>query len=327
MGTNSSSVELRVYTALKFITRPQTSALVYISQTLKLSCPASSDLQPTISWMFNGNPSLPQDAAIDSAKNLIILSANFTHGGTYTCSATNSLSSLQTEVIVYIKYPETCSTVKANISDIGGDYVIDPDGEQGEAPFTVYCDMIGQGGVGVTLVSHDSENRTHVIGFEPPGSYRRDIRYTGSSLSQLKGLTEVSKNCQQFIKYECKSSTLYGRNTGWWVSRDDEYMSYWGGATQGCACGMTNSCANPNMPCNCDKNDYTWREDSGLLTNRSHLPVSQLRFGDTGEQRNQNPQEIEQGYHTLGKLECHGMNWVNEFGQRVKVIKSNENSL
>ncbi len=256
--------------------------------------------------MFDGTTTLPQGASIDASNDLIVLSADFTHGGTYTCSATNSLSSLHANVIVSVKYPETCSTVKANISDVSGNYVIDPDGEQGEAPFTVYCDMIGQEGVGVTVVSHDSEDRTYVRGFEAPGSYRRDIRYTGASLSQLKGLTEVSKNCQQSIKYECKSSTLYGRSTGWWVSRDGENMTYWGGATQGCACGMTNSCADPDFSCNCDKNDYTWREDSGLLTVKSDLPVSQLRFGDTGGQLN--PSKVEQGYHTLGKLECYGMN-------------------
>ncbi|XP_078373693.1 uncharacterized protein LOC144657247 isoform X5 [Oculina patagonica] len=302
-GTKSTSVQLRVYTALKFITRPPSSMIVKADETISLSCSASSDLQPTISWMFNGSNTLPQGASIDVSNDLIVLSANFTHGGTYTCSATNSLSSLQANVIVYVKYPETCSIVKANISAVSGDYVIDPDGVQGEAPFTVYCDMIGQGGIGVTVVSHDSENRTHVIGFENPGSYSRDIQYIGSSLSQLKGLTETSMYCQQFIKYECMASKLTPNDMGYWVSGDGEKMTYRGGATYGnrCACGMTNSCANPNRPCNCDKNDYTWREDNVLLTNKTHLPVSQLKFGDTGH-------DGEEGYHTLGKLECNGIN-------------------
>ena len=303
MGTKSASVQLRVHTALKFITRPPSSVVVKADETLNLPCSASSDLQPTISWVFDGNSSLPQGASIDASNYLIVLSANFNHGGNYTCSATNSLNSLHTNVIVYVKYPETCSTVKANISDVSGDYVIDPDGGQGEVPFTVYCDMTGHGGVGVTVVSHDSENRTHVIGFDPPGSYRHDISYTGSSLSQIKSLTNVSTACQQFIKYECKGSALKFNNKkfAWWLSSDGENMMHWGGATQGCACGMTNTCADPNKLCDCDKNDYIWREDSGLLTNKSHLPVSQLRFGDTGG-------DGEEGYHTLGKLGCYGMN-------------------
>ena len=303
LGRSSSTVQLQVYTALKFITRPPSSVVVYISQALTLSCSVSSDLQPTVSWMFNGITSLPQGAAIDASNDMTVLTANFTHGGTYTCSASNSLNSLHANVIVSVKYPETCSRVKANISDVSGDYVIDPDDLQGEAPFTIYCDMIGQGGVGVTVVSHDSENRTHVNGFEGAGSYSRDINYIGSSPSQLEGLAEASKYCRQFIKYECYSSKLLFGAEGFWMSRNGVKMTYWGGATygSGCACGMTNSCAKPSRLCNCDKNDNTWREDSGFLTDKSHLPVSQLSFGDTGGSN-------EEGYHTLGKLECYDMN-------------------
>ena len=78
-------------------------------------------------------------------------------------------------------------------------------------------------------------------------------------------------------------------------------MNYWGGAAVGsgkCACGMTNSCAGGGN-CNCDKNDNVWREDSGYLTDKNTLPVTELRFGDTGE-------SYELGYHTLGKLRSWG---------------------
>ena len=306
LGRSSSLVHLQVYTAVKFITRPPHSVVVNADETLSVSCSASSNLQPAIFWMFNGIPSLPQGTSIDVSNNLVILSAKLSHAGTYTCRATNSINSIQSNVIIYVKYPETCRTVKAYISDISGDYVIDPDGVQGEAPFTVYCNMTAEGGVGVTSVSHNSENRTHVTGFEDPGEYRRDIDYTGSSLSQIMGLMNVSSTCRQFIKYECMASVLtwvfydqvHVSLYGWWVSRDSADMTYWGGATQGCACGMTNSCADPLLPCNCNKNDFVWREDSGFLTDKSHLPVTQLRFGDTG-------QLGEEGYHTLGKLECY----------------------
>ena len=84
------------------------------------------------------------------------------------------------------------------------------------------------------------------------------------------------------------------------MSRDSTKMTYWGGASINgkCACGMTNSCANSRFGCNCDKNDRVWREDSGLLTDKTKLPVKQLRFGDT--------YGYQQGYHTLGKLICYG---------------------
>ena len=171
--------------------------------------------------------------------------------------------------------------------------------------------MTDKNGVGVTFISHDSENRTLVDGCEPKGCYTRDINYTGASLSQLANLARVSSHCEQFIKYECNASILFkvdGNKTerfGWWVSRDGNAMNYWGGASPGnreqiCACGMNNSCARTGAACNCDKNDKVWREDSGLLTEKTHLPVKQLRFGDTGDDK-------EMGYHTLGKFKCYGI--------------------
>ena len=80
-------------------------------------------------------------------------------------------------------------------------------------------------------------------------------------------------------------------------------MNYWGGASPGSgtrACRMTSSCPYPAHPCNCDKEDGVLREDSGLLIDKTHLPVKQLRFGDTGDSG-------EEGYHTLGKLKCYGI--------------------
>ena len=164
--------------------------------------------------------------------------------------------------------------------------------------------MSDKNGVGVTVISHDSESRTHVQGCNLPGCYSRDIHYTGASLSQLASLTKVSSHCEQFIKYECYDSILFLNGNGWWVSRDSTKMTYWGGASPGsgkCACGMTNSCADPSLACNCDMNDDVWREDSGLLTEKTHLPVKQLRFADA------DVAATEEGYHTLGKLKCYGI--------------------
>ena len=172
--------------------------------------------------------------------------------------------------------------------------------------YDVICNMTDQNGIGVTVISHDSENRTLVKGHEGKGTYSRDIHYTGASLSQLASLTRVSLHCEQFIKYECYHSILLHRGDGygWWVSRSDDKMTYWGGASEDgkCACGINKTCAKRNHGCNCDKNDNVWREDSGLLIDKTKLPVKQLRFGDTGDL-----EEQETGYHTLGKLKCYGI--------------------
>ena len=95
--------------------------------------------------------------------------------------------------------------------------------------------MTDKSGVGVSVIGHDSESRSHVNGYYSPGSYSRDIHYIGASLSQLASLTRISSHCEQFIKYECYNSVLlysyYGSPYGWWVSHDSTKMTYWGGAS------------------------------------------------------------------------------------------------
>ena len=277
---------------------------LYVGQTFNLPCSASSRLVTNVTWLFNGNTSLPEGVVTDALHNLKISSANLSHRGNYTCSARNASMSLHANISIYVKFPEACSRIKEIISDVSQRYVIDPDGELGEDSFTVFCNMTDKGGMGVTAVSHDSETRIHVHGYELAGSYSRDIHYNGVSLSQIQGLVEHSNQCEQSIKYECKHSSIFsmnGKSHAWWVSRDGQKMTYWTGAGEikkGCSCSVTKSCTNLMQLCNCDMNDHEWREDSGLITNKSHLPITQLRFGDTGHR-------IEHGYHTLGKLKCY----------------------
>ena len=162
--------------------------------------------------------------------------------------------------------------------------------------------MTSKNGVGVTVIGHDSESRTLVKGYESAGSYKRKINYD-ISMEQIVAIMKQSKNCEQFIKYECYHSSF--STYSWWVSRQGSRMNYWGGAAVNsgkCACGMTNSCAG-GRKCNCDKNDEAWREDSGYLTDKNTLPVTELRHGDTTTYHGS---VGESGYHTLGKLKCWG---------------------
>ncbi|XP_028418420.1 neurexin-4-like [Dendronephthya gigantea] len=193
--------------------------------------------------------------------------------------------------ILRTKYPSSDS----------GKYSIKPEGLN--LTVRVFCDMVSKNGVGVTEIGHDSESRTLVNGYNPPGSYKRKIKYN-ISMEQIVAIIKQSKNCEQFIKYECFGSMLLTDSDGWWVSRQGSNMTYWGGAAVDsgkCSCGMTNSCAG-GKKCNCDMNDYAWREDSGYLTDKNTLPVTELRFGDTGILDGFN----ERGYHALGKLRCWG---------------------
>ena len=204
---------------------------------------------------------------------------------------------------------KTCSEIKSHYPQAtSGSYIIDPDGERGGEPFTVFCDMTDKNGVGVTIVSHDSKERVYVKGYEAKGSYQQFVQYSGAGLTSVKQLTnlaDIDSHCEQFIKYECYGSLLLnnGDSQGWWVSRDLVRMAYWGGATPAdsfkCACGVTKTCSDATDGCNCDKNDAVWREDSGYLMEKTDLPVLQLRLGDTGGMK-------EKGYHR--EFKCYGMN-------------------
>ena len=302
LGSAIAMAQLMVFSPLRFKVRPPQELTPMVGSTVRLPCVAESDLRLIITWTKDGSI-LPFESRILQNNTLVLNSIKISHKGSYTCRASNPLSTIETKVNLNFPVAASCSAIRKHHRSVSGNYVLDPDGEGGLAPFTVYCDMTAKNGIGVTVISHDSESRTSVKGYEGKGAYSRDVRYKGASVFQLASLTRVSSHCEQFIKYDCFGSVLLSNNNlyGWWVSRDSAKMTYWGGASGSgkCACGMTNSCANPGNGCNCDKNDYVWREDSGLLTDKTKLPVKQLRFGDSGE-------GSEQGYHTLGKLKCFG---------------------
>ena len=304
LGSVTDTAQLMIFPPLRFKVSPPQEVTPMIGSSLRLPCVAESDLRTTITWTKEGMSSLPVESRVLQNETLLIANIKKSHAGSYTCRATNVLSTIEAKVRINSPVTATsCSVIRKNFISVSGNYVIDPDGVGGLAPFTVYCDMSDKNGAGVTVISHDSECRMHVNGCDPAGCYSRDIHYRGVSLSQLASLTRVSSHCEQFIKYECYNSMIFRGELGWWVSRDSTQMTYWGGASPGsgkCACGMTNACADSSYGCNCDKNDNEWLEDSGLLTDKTHLPVKQLRFGDTSGSN-------EQGYHTLGKLKCYGI--------------------
>ena len=47
-------------------------------------------------------------------------------------------------------------------------------------------------------------------------------------------------------------------------------------------------------------NDFVWRYDSGFVTNKERLPLTEVRLGDTGS-------EGEMGMYTIGPVQC----WEN----------------
>jgi len=49
-----------------------------------------------------------------------------------------------------------------------------------------------------------------------------------------------------------------------------------------CSCYLNHSCADPEEPCNCNKQDNVWHKDSGYITKMEDLPIREFDAGDTG---------------------------------------------
>ena len=308
LGHETAIAQVTVTDRLKFTLTPPLKCVVLVSCMLMLHCEAQGAIE--IDWTRVGKH-LSQNHVLYPNGTLLLTNISPNDAGSYRCVAKNSLRSVTATSVIEVNNvtPKSCSNIKLKCSEKpSGNYIIDPDGKGGVAPFSVYCDMSDKGGVGVTVISHNRESRTHVANipgcnYNNPGCYKKDVTYTGINVAQLAALTRVSQNCEQFIKFECNNDVAFvPESVAWWVSRDGRKMNYWGGAdgsANTCACRLTNSCLN-GQKCNCYNSGSGWREDSGLLTDKSALPVSQIKLADFDNSG-------EEGYHTLGKLKCYGL--------------------
>lgn len=301
-----ASAQVIIYPKLKFVVRPVNWINASIGSTVSLPCQASI---AAINWSRQGD-AMPAAHEILQNGTLVINVTSVGDGGLYICAAQSAIAAINASsgVTVLMK---SCSEWRLAGYNLSGVFNVNPNKDS--RSFKVFCNMTDKGGVGVSVVSHNSEQRTAVQGSMFPGSYLKEVTYDGLTMTQITNLIQVSAHCEQFIKYECYHSVLlwHGSPYGWWVSRDGKKMTYWGGASPDsnkCACGMNDTCATGGK-CNCDANDRKWREDSGLLTDKSKLPVIQLRFGDTGDPR------VEKGFHTLGKLKCYGIAKMYPYAQ------------
>ncbi|XP_077968109.1 uncharacterized protein LOC120326421 [Styela clava] len=188
----------------------------------------------------------------------------------------------------------TCHQLRNKMGQLTfGNYRLGSTGDS----YQVWCDF--GSGTAITKVSHDSTKEFSIPGCEPGGCYSKVPRYDLANDKILK-IMEQSGRCRQYIKYRCQGSRIF--SYAWWVSREGEKMTYWGGATSMrdnyCACGETGECIHNSKKCNCDNNDEgVVTQDEGYLTDKKTLPVKEMRFGDMGG-------STELGWHTLGELEC-----------------------
>uniref|UniRef100_A0A8W4F9H5 Contactin associated protein family member 5 n=1 Tax=Sus scrofa TaxID=9823 RepID=A0A8W4F9H5_PIG len=178
---------------------------------------------------------------------------------------------------------------------------------------TFYCNCTDTGYVGATChndkiwtsVQHNHMELTHVRGASAEKPYSMVLDYKGS-LEQLTAVIDGSEHCEQEVAYHCKRSRLLNTPDGapltWWMGRSNERHPYWGGAPPGvqqCDCGLDESCLDIRHFCNCDADQEEWTNDTGFLSFKDHLPVTQIVITDTNRSNSEAAWRI-------GPLRCYG---------------------
>ena len=187
--------------------------------------------QPDAKLQSSGSPrnNLEEDQQISSSysryfpnETLFFKNVTTSDAGFYTYVAKNYQRTIMASSTVEVRW-RSCSSIKSGRSgSSSGNYIIDPDGKGGVAPFSVYCDMSDKGGVGVTVISHDSESRTYLNNIPGcnlnPGCYSKNVTYIGVNTAQLAALTRVSQNCEQSRRSLLGGYHVTGR--GWTIGEE-----------------------------------------------------------------------------------------------------------
>uniref|UniRef100_A0AAY4AYS3 Contactin-associated protein-like 5 n=1 Tax=Denticeps clupeoides TaxID=299321 RepID=A0AAY4AYS3_9TELE len=187
-----------------------------------------------------------------------------------------------------------------------GYFSIDPDGSGPMGPVQVYCNMTEN--KVWTVVNYNGTNPVRVQGSSVESPYIMHFNYSASP-EQLHALVVGSDQCQQEVMYRCRKSRLYnpwdGTPLSWWRDRGGEKRTYWSGSLPGvqqCSCSLEENCLDMSYFCNCDSDQDTWYtllNDTGLLSYRDHLPVSEIIIGDTHRPGSE-------AIYSVGPLRCHG---------------------
>ncbi|XP_070694529.1 contactin-associated protein-like 5 [Pempheris klunzingeri] len=199
-------------------------------------------------------------------------------------------------------YESSCEAYKL-IGSSSGFYSIDPDGSGPLGPTQVYCNMTEE--KVWTVLAHNITAAVTVLGSSLHKPHSMTFNYSASA-EQLRAIVSGSEQCQQEVVYNCRRSRLFNTKDGspmsWWLDREGERRSYWGGflpGVQQCSCSLEENCMDMNYFCNCDADADSWANDTGILSYKDHLPVSQIVIGDTNRTGSQAV------YH-IGPLRCYG---------------------
>jgi len=194
------------------------------------------------------------------------------------------------------KYPSCATAMQFNDKKEGYYYI-----HHGNMLQSIEVECKVTNGTTYAIIHHDSETAELINGYESAGSFRRQIKYV-INLEDVKAFVDASTSCSQFTRFDCHHSIINenAATYSYFVDRDSIPMAYIGGGPKngrGCECGITNQCVKGGTLCNCDQNDNVWRYDSGFVTEKRRLPLTEVRIGDTGSGH-------EKMRYTVGPLKC-----------------------
>ncbi|KAK2868852.1 hypothetical protein Q7C36_000723 [Tachysurus vachellii] len=199
-------------------------------------------------------------------------------------------------------YERSCEAYR-NKASPSGIFTIDPDGS-GPLDHTLVNCTNAQDKLW-TVVGHDHLQPVSVQGSTPRSPYVLIFNYSISPY-HIRSLVASAEHCQQEVTYRCRKSRLFdtwdGTPLSWWLDRDGVKRMYWGGSLPGvqqCSCSLEGNCRDMNYFCNCDADQETWVNDTGLLSYKDHLPLSEIAIGDTNRTGSQ-------ALFQIGPLRCSG---------------------
>ena len=140
LGSTTDTVQLTIFPPLRFKVRPpQEVTPSMFGSSVHLPCVAESDLRTTITWTKDGKSSFPAESNVLQNGTLLIHKIKKSHEGSYTCRATNALSTIEAEVKISspVFAPSSCSVIRKHVTSVSGNYVIDTDGAGDLTPFRV----------------------------------------------------------------------------------------------------------------------------------------------------------------------------------------------
>ncbi|KAG5262097.1 hypothetical protein AALO_G00292190 [Alosa alosa] len=184
-----------------------------------------------------------------------------------------------------------------------GYFSIDPDGSGPLKSTLVYCNMTEDRVW--TVVDHSSSRPVSVHGSTLQRPHVSRLNYSASA-EQLRILVGRSEHCQQEVSYRCRKSRLFntwdGTPLAWWLDQAGEKRTYWGGflpGVQQCSCSLDENCIDMNFFCNCDADRQSWENDTGMLSYKDHLPMTEIVVGDTNRTGSE-------AIYMVGSLQCYG---------------------